>query len=622
MAHFPVRSRTHELEDISINKFSNLIPVKWVFTPTGKKEYGIDGEVEIFGESGEAQGIKFLVQLKSSDNQTSKIFKEPIRIATLNYWKSHSLPVLICKYSTYQDKMYYVWAHELSVPETNKKKKSESMTVTFSSSNFITEKDCSKIRLDVDSFRSCLKTLNFPIKIKVSIDDKHKDKDELIYKFSKYYSFIPEVILVSENEVSEIEIQISKSQVCVNLGGKLSTYKMSLSSTIKEYVGDFSAMMVSVLLDYTGLTSAKLFNKSKIFIDSKNADIPQELIFQLMNILLKDGNVEILSFLYEKSLKESDGIESFLYYCKIKNYPYEDKEFQKKINKNIFDLRVDSLKNKHKDLATEYYSFANSLMSYAEYKEAISFYSQAKKHRKDYMLKPYFLAEIGTCLFELKKYKSAQYFYKKAELLESDSGMKNFHKLRGADCYYKNGDFNLALDEFKSCGRNYNTNESNELYWLLKSSIYCEIMENQVYYKKISSKLSSLVNDSSYWIQEGMNYFNNKEYEESFVCCSWAGILDSKSNKGIEIAVLAAVLSKKIEVMVYLKSLINQGIEDLGDVFIESLEDILIKDIGADPAKVSQIMLEILKEKNTITKNNRFTIRLLHKNGSYRILNF
>ena len=67
----PQRPRQHQLETESKRHFESVIPSSWIYRPLDQ-DYGIDGEVEIFNDSGDATGYKFLVQLKSTDQSDLK----------------------------------------------------------------------------------------------------------------------------------------------------------------------------------------------------------------------------------------------------------------------------------------------------------------------------------------------------------------------------------------------------------------------------------------------------------------------------------------------------------------------------------------------------------------------
>lgn len=54
----PKRNIAHQLETLSRNKFKSLLPEQWITNFSGEdKEYGLDGEVEIFTNEGNARGI-------------------------------------------------------------------------------------------------------------------------------------------------------------------------------------------------------------------------------------------------------------------------------------------------------------------------------------------------------------------------------------------------------------------------------------------------------------------------------------------------------------------------------------------------------------------------------------
>ncbi len=54
------RPRSHQLEDESWMPLSNSITNQWVLRKP-QPDYGIDGEVEIFDESGSSTGLLFFV---------------------------------------------------------------------------------------------------------------------------------------------------------------------------------------------------------------------------------------------------------------------------------------------------------------------------------------------------------------------------------------------------------------------------------------------------------------------------------------------------------------------------------------------------------------------------------
>ena len=95
----PKRSKQQQVEDLSINALKNVLPREWVYREKDK-DYGIDGEVEIFDKDDKATGMVFLVQLKATDSEEETMQKKVVlKVASINYYQSLELPVLIVRYS-------------------------------------------------------------------------------------------------------------------------------------------------------------------------------------------------------------------------------------------------------------------------------------------------------------------------------------------------------------------------------------------------------------------------------------------------------------------------------------------------------------------------------------------
>lgn len=105
----PQRPRSHQLETESQQAFVSSLPSRWVYRPINP-DYGLDGLVELFDESGKAQGDFFFVQLKSSDkNELSEALAIRIRRDTAVYYRSLALPVLVVIFHSPSKKLFARW---------------------------------------------------------------------------------------------------------------------------------------------------------------------------------------------------------------------------------------------------------------------------------------------------------------------------------------------------------------------------------------------------------------------------------------------------------------------------------------------------------------------------------
>ncbi|QAY77255.1 DUF4365 domain-containing protein [Sphingosinicella sp. BN140058] len=103
----PKRSRSHELEELSVARFNALLPAKWV-SRAKLPDYGIDREVEVFDEEGNSTGLTFLVQLRATD---SAELGDRVVLETdeLDYYRQLDLPVIVARYSSLYDSFFWQW---------------------------------------------------------------------------------------------------------------------------------------------------------------------------------------------------------------------------------------------------------------------------------------------------------------------------------------------------------------------------------------------------------------------------------------------------------------------------------------------------------------------------------
>lgn len=108
----PRRTRSHELEEQSINRFREVLPAKWVYRVKAP-DYGIDGEVEIFDAEGQSTGLIFLVQLRATDN-AARADRVSLETDELDYYEKFDVPVAVIRYGAAADGFHWQWATIIS----------------------------------------------------------------------------------------------------------------------------------------------------------------------------------------------------------------------------------------------------------------------------------------------------------------------------------------------------------------------------------------------------------------------------------------------------------------------------------------------------------------------------
>lgn len=98
---FPQRPKSHVIEDVSFQIFSEALPDDWIIREVTKKDYGVDCYIEICEESC-LKGKLFIAQLKSSENivihgcgNEKYVSCSGINPATMNYWYNLPMPVFL-----------------------------------------------------------------------------------------------------------------------------------------------------------------------------------------------------------------------------------------------------------------------------------------------------------------------------------------------------------------------------------------------------------------------------------------------------------------------------------------------------------------------------------------------
>lgn len=107
------RPRSHQLEDLSRNRFRDLMPLHWVVRDRSH-DYGVDFEVEVFSPDGEATGLIFLAQLKATDS-AGAADRLTFPNEKLAYLDGLDLPVALFRYASPDDSWRWSWIFDANV---------------------------------------------------------------------------------------------------------------------------------------------------------------------------------------------------------------------------------------------------------------------------------------------------------------------------------------------------------------------------------------------------------------------------------------------------------------------------------------------------------------------------
>jgi len=126
-----MRPIQHQNADRAVTTFQRILPMPWVFREKNR-DYGIDGEVELFDDSGNPLGLSFLVQIKGKQVVSSANRFVSLTWKTYSYLKKLQLPVLIVLCDVSKDVVFARWVSEFDPYYGNRKAKSFSFKFTDS----------------------------------------------------------------------------------------------------------------------------------------------------------------------------------------------------------------------------------------------------------------------------------------------------------------------------------------------------------------------------------------------------------------------------------------------------------------------------------------------------------
>lgn len=547
----PIRPKQHQLEDLSRSKFSLTLPKEWVFR-NKDKDYGIDGEVEIFDEGNNSTGLLFFVQLKATGaNDQTKIKKIEINIDKLQYYNSLSIPVLIARYSETTDKFYTIWSHEIDLFYVRHSQKN--ITIKFSDLNEWSLQDKKNIVTFLEKRRIIEKTsLPLPIPCKIIIDEDvalaHSSAlftSKLRQALFEYDDIITPTTCSHDSfitihiKTSEMSIRILGSPSCIFHNPQLSDDPGTILDLSQLIILGIASVLAQ--LELNDLAAKVVFTKSII---EKLSTIPY-LTSRLLPHLIRSSFYEdalkfaasistehgadfieivthasILASLNRNNTKKASAIEQFLLHCAKR------------------DKDADKEKYGH-----DLYNIANFYRSTNSPRKAIKYYLKARKLQPIYNQQGYFFAELAGCFFHIKKFSISASLYKKALEIDPTDDINPLY----ADALMLSGQYQKSLEIFNEC---MDTDDQCSEEWQLKAHILRIVIEKfHIKAQNRNEKLANEFAELKFCTSEEEADLNlGKALEADYLCpLAWHKIgLKNVQISNMEDAAFAFILSSLI----------------------------------------------------------------------------
>lgn len=448
----PQRTRQHQLETESKRHFESVIPSSWIYRPLDQ-DYGIDGEVEIFDDSGDATGYKFLVQLKGTDQtDIEKGLRLRLPLSKVEYYDALNLPVLIVRYHAPSGGLYCRWFHALDpyyIKQTEK-----SITINFSQDDVWTYTTPRLLHADVEAY-SNLKSSRFPKPLRIAISfEESKFQDVPAYvvlsRLRELGGQISQLILFETSEVASNKVLINNEAIIVKIAGACTLTLHTRQGYTTEDANSRLHFDIIVAIGLAIANEGHFIEAAEIvapfLIDSKMVRTP-EIAVRLLLILSQANKIHTAFEVSEELFKEDKSnslAESFiLLHLMSPHITVTEKHFVLETLKRIADEI-----EKQGDLPRAgrlRYNIANSFRGASRLREAVSEYRNAARLDSSYHKRHYFWQELAGVLFENGRFKLAAKLYGTSLTLEE----RKHTRLLYADALMFSGEYLQARKVFE-----------------------------------------------------------------------------------------------------------------------------------------------------------------------------
>ncbi|ACT92202.1 DUF4365 domain-containing protein [Dyadobacter fermentans] len=477
------RTRSHILEQESRFEFRKVLPATWVCRDK-HDDYGIDCEVEIFTESGQATGLVFWVQLKATDSidpsVTKKLYFERDKIGQ---FVSYDIPVVIVRYISDSKALYFRWAKGLAIPRTE----SKSIPVFFSDSCQWSDESPADI--------SCyLQAQNWVKQGKVSLPiptfiDRALDFEPMAIPYSNVNivktclrNLGRHINIRREPREALLFIRISGNKIFMSLADiQCAEMKVTFDKVVGEHIPELKkhilVLFCSLMFDLgrKEIANDLIMKENLLSVVFKSK---KYLISILPELLESQHFGEVLQSLEEYIRKDPGGSTDLQFALALLLTERRNEIGQDKIaaigkfyeNELTFHVgRGDNMA-----IALSHYNLAQHFKAQGETESAIIHYLKARKHGKFYNSAHYFFSDFAGLMFSIGKFRFAATFYSKAINLGSqDPVMVALHAdaLMYAGCYQEARD---CFDKYLLANPDAVDNEE----WQLKYTLLATHLEH------------------------------------------------------------------------------------------------------------------------------------------------
>jgi hypothetical protein len=412
----PTRIDQHEIEDISRARFKLALPRRWVFR-NKDNDYGIDGEVELFDDSKKAQGLVFWAQLKATESQEeSTIMNVDLKIDRLRYYQSLNIPVLLVRYSDFDQSIFIKWISNVDLFFAKENAKTFRIKLAENDRwNDSSAKEIERRLTDIRKLESGL--FRFPIPLSLDIREEQINgftKGILVSQIRKHLQNYSDFVSYSKTESeSVIVVRLDHEELKINLCDVWGCFFHSIDLRSKENFSDGIAkdIILGIAISMIQLGQVEYCGRM-IFGNNLESRLleQKELLKYCLTPLFQSSYFEKILDLVSLILDNTESIELDLITRVNLLFGSESKNDSK--NKAIEKFLLNRLQRSIQtqddtQIGISHYNLGNHYRGKSANLKAINHYLSAKRFTSIYLKQPYFFSELAGVLFLSERYEIA-----------------------------------------------------------------------------------------------------------------------------------------------------------------------------------------------------------------------
>ena len=439
--NMPKRTRSHRLEDISIQRVERCLPDRWIVRRKDK-DYGVDLEVEIFDESDEATGLIFYAQVKATDDP-SKAGALSMKIDRLDYLSSLDSPSIIVRYFSGTDSFRWMWLTNIYAQIGSVA--GATATIRFDEETAWSTDDPGKVVRTLQVFRA-IRTAprRLPVGLTISLasPDSHPayelqcaiadvlDGTRALASSSDPVTCLP-ITVSFEGDTLSLKIDVISS-IAVRL--------QSLEQT--EVLAQLAYAIAYMTSGYEFMTQTR--DLAEFIVDRElrcqSREIAAVLAARLIDHPELAAEVAWLNALHAKQ------DESYLVYVNALLSSALPLDSRLEQIARFYKAALEEHADDPLVQSSVHYSYGNSLRQSQDFRGAMRQYNQARRKNPTYCERAYFLCELAASLYFKGRFAMAGQLYARAHDLEQRAQIA----ICAGDARLFSGDFSEAIRHYEN----------------------------------------------------------------------------------------------------------------------------------------------------------------------------